>query len=648
MITQIYSIAKFLIKLPRVLKLLVIIFLDIFLCFLTVWFSYYLRLDKFLKIENEVLWSSLVSISVALPIFFLFKLYKTIFRYSGVESAITIFPAFVTYTIIYSGIITIYGIDGVPRTVGIIQPILLFFAFTGSRKIASYLFIELFNRNKLYKNLTKAIIYGAGNSGSQLATSLNKGRDIKVVGFLDDDNQLIGRNLNGIKIYSPLDIKKLVLTKRVTHILLAIPSVKRSKRMKIIDKINQSDVSVIVKTLPSVSDIVEGKVTFSDIRDLDVADILGREQVEPDNSLMSKNIENKVVLVTGAGGSIGQELCRQILKLKPSKILLLDNNEFSLYSIHSEIENIKSNLTKEVISIIPLLGSVQDKNSLKKIFSKFKPDTVYHVAAYKHVPMVETNIIEGIKNNVFGTIYAFETSIENNVKDFVLVSTDKAVRPTNIMGASKRLAELCTQGIIDSLKSNKLNLSIVRFGNVIESSGSVIPKFKKQILNGGPVTLTHQDVTRYFMTIPEAAQLVIQAGAMSSGNDLFVLDMGKSIKIADLLNNIIKLSGLTLKNKNNPEGDIEISITGLRSGEKLYEELLLGENPLKTIHTKIFKVQDPFMHWDKIENDINKLNQLTENGEIIEIIKILKKLVTGFEPSKKALDIRLNKTINYF
>ena len=638
MFIKFYKILYLILCLPKFVKRTLILLTDIFLCFFTVWFSFYLRLDKFLEIKNEVVWAALISVAIAIPIFFIFKLYKTVFRHSGLEIVPSIFPAFLTYSIIYFSIVTLYGVDGVSRTIGIIQPSIFFLVFIATRLLVPYLLLVFSEDNKKLKNMTRALIYGAGNSGSQLVTALNKSNQIKVVGFLDDDNQLNGRFLNGIKIFSTIDIKNIIKSKGVTHILLAIPSANRDERKRIINKINQSKTNVLIKTLPSVLDIVEGKVTISDIRDLYIDDILGREQVKPYTSLLIKNIKNKIVLVTGAGGSIGQEICRQIIQNGPQTIILLDHNEFSLYLVHAEIETIKKNLNLEKISIIPLLGSVQDESFLSELMNNYKPNTVYHAAAYKHVPLVEKNIIEGIKNNVFGTITVLECSIRNKVSDFVLVSTDKAVRPTNIMGASKRLAELCVQGICDNSKNIETQVTIVRFGNVLGSSGSVIPKFKKQIQNGGPITLTHPEVTRYFMTIPEAAQLVIQAGAMSKGNDLFVLDMGKPIKIADLIAQVVKLSGLTIKNIDNPNGDIEVLITGLRSGEKLYEELLLGEKLKQTMHSKIFKAQDPFYSWNIIKTDIEKLNNLTKHNEIEEIIKILKKLVTGFKPSNKVLN----------
>lgn len=630
-------------SLPKVIRRLIVVLNDIILCFFTVWFAFYLRLDKFLHFENEVLWSSIISVAIALPVFLLFKVYKTIFRYSGIEIVSVIFPPVFVYTLIYFSILVLYGIAGVPRTIALIQPFILFVSIIASRLLASYLFFSLFEKGKKIKSLSKALIYGAGYSGRQLFSGLKKSRDIQVVGFLDDDTKLIGRNLNGVKIFSPLEIKKVVNYNKVTHILLAIPSASRSDRTRIIKKIEENKLNLIIKTLPSLLDIVEGKVAVSDIRDLDIEDILGREQVEPDRNLLEKNIKNCSVLVTGAGGSIGQEICKQVLQLEPSKLILLENSEYALYSIHSEIEKIKSNFrNNHKTEIIPILGSVQDNKFVSKVMKNHLPDTVYHAAAFKHVPLVEFNFVEGIKNNLFGTITTLNCAIENNVSNFVLISTDKAVRPTNIMGASKRLAELCTQAISESSQNIKTKTSIVRFGNVIGSSGSVIPKFKKQIRNGGPVTLTHPDVTRFFMSIPEAAQLVIQASSISEGNNLFVLDMGKPIKISNLIRQIIKLSGLSVKDKDNPNGDIEIIVTGLRSGEKLFEELLIGENPKKTIHPKIYKVEDPFISLEKIKKDIDQLRHLIETEETVKIIEIVKKLVTGFKPSQSIIELTKN------
>ena len=414
-------------------------------------------------------------------------------------------------------------------------------------------------------------------------------------------------------------------------ILLALPSISRSRRNDILK--NLSNYPLKVQTLPTVGDIIQERISLSDIKDLDVDDILNRDQVLPNPQLLSKNITSKVVLVTGAGGSIGFELARQIAKQNPQKLLLLELNEFALYKIYEELK-----ITNKNLKIIPLLVNVQDQAKVNEIFKIFKVDTVYHAAAYKHVPLVEENISESIKNNVFATLAVTKAALFNSVENFVLISSDKAVRPTNIMGASKRLAELCVQGLYKNEKNNKTKMSVVRFGNVLESSGSVIPKFKKQIKDGGPITLTHPDVTRYFMTLTEASQLVIQAGAMSEDCDVFVLDMGESVKIKDLIYRIVKLSGLSVNDENNKEGDIKIEIIGLRSGEKLYEELLLGDNPQKTQHPKIQKAQDPFIPFNKLEVDLNNLKTLLDHNKVFEVKELLTKIVKTYQSNTAIVD----------
>ena len=410
-----------------------------------------------------------------------------------------------------------------------------------------------------------------------------------------------------------------------------MPSIGRHKRNQIIKKL--SKYKLIVKTLPSISEIIDGRVTISDIKDLNIDDLLNREQVKPDRKLLNKNIKNKVVLVTGAGGSIGSELCRQIIKLKPSKLLLLELNEFALYNIYEELIAYNKNL-----KIISLLADSKDQIKIEMIFETFKVKTVYHAAAYKHVPLVEENICSGVNNNIFSTLAIAKACVAKKVKSLVFISSDKAVRSTNIMGASKRLAELCVQGIYNNQKNKNINFSIVRFGNVLESSGSVIPKFKKQIIQGGPVTLTHKNVTRYFMTITEAAQLVIQAGSMGKHSEVFVLDMGKSIKIFDLINKMINLLGLSVKDKKNPTGDIEIKIIGLRPGEKLYEELLIGKNPQKTTHPKIKKINDPFIIYKILEIELNTLKNLISQNKASGVKKLLQKLLKSFKSNSKIVD----------
>ena len=485
-------------------------------------------------------------------------------------------------------------------------------------------------KNKTSKKIN-VLIYGAGEAGRQLGVSLEKNNDFKVVGFLDDNKKLKNKTLLGRTINYTNNLKKIAINLNIGQVFIAMPSISRRKRNQIVKKL--SKLKIIVKTLPSISEIIDGRVTVSDIKDINIDDLLNRQQVKPDIKLLKKNISKKIVLVTGAGGSIGSELCRQIIKLKPLKLLLLELNEFALYNIREElIKNYKSQ------NIVSLLGDSQDQAKLQIIFETFKVSTVYHTAAYKHVPLVEENICAGVKNNVFSTLAVAKASVLNGVKNLVFISSDKAVRPTNIMGASKRLAELCVQAIYENINNENINFSIVRFGNVLESSGSVIPKFKKQIMEGGPVTLTHKNVTRYFMTITEAAQLVIQAGSMGKKSEVFVLDMGKSIKIINLINTMINLFGLTVKNKKNPKGDIAIKIIGLRPGEKLYEELLIGDKPQKTRHPKIKKINDPSISYNKLELDLNYLRTLINHNKSKAVKKLLKKILKSFKSNSKIVD----------
>lgn len=483
------------------------------------------------------------------------------------------------------------------------------------------------------KNFKKknVLIYGAGEAGRQLAISLRNNNKFTVLGFLDDKKKLQKKIFLGHKVYSLSELDEIIKIKIVNFIFLAMPSIGRSKRNKIIDKL--SNYNLVVKTLPSVSEIVDGKVNISDIKDLNIDDLLNREPVKPNTRLLKKNISKKNVVVTGAGGSIGSELCRQIVKLKPSKLLLLELNEFVLYKIYEELIRYDRNL-----KIIPLLLDVKNQKKLETIFELFKVHTVYHAAAYKHVPLVEENICAGVENNVFSTLTVAESAVKKFVSNVVLISSDKAVRPTNVMGVSKRLSELCIQGISNSLNNVNTKFSIVRFGNVLESSGSVIPKFKRQINEDGIVTLTHKEVTRYFMTLTEAAQLVIQAGAMGKHSEVFVLDMGKSIKIINLIKKMINLSGLTIKNSQNPNGDIQIKIIGLRPGEKLYEELLVGKNPRKTIHPKIQKIKDPFIKYDILKKNLVNLKTLLFEDKIFEVKKLLNQLVRTYKSNSAIVD----------
>ena len=618
-------------SLPRYAKQITVVIFDIGLCILCTWLAFYLRLEKFITINDLTFVPILLSIFLSVPIFWLLGLYREIFRFTSLSIFFSISIALLIYALIYFLVIGVYVIEGTPRSIGIIQPLLLFFSITGSRLLVKYLFITNYHSKSKSKNKKKVLIYGAGIAGRQLLNSLENNSEFEVIGFLDDDKKLHNQVMLGQTIFSQSKLKDLVRSKDVNLVLLALPSISRNFRKKIIEKLNSY--KLVVKTLPSVQDIVDGKVSITDVRDLDVADLLSRDEVLPDTELLYKNIKSKVVLVTGAGGSIGSELCRQIIKLNPKKLLLLELNEFGLYKIYEELKNFNGDL-----NIIPLIANIQNKSRINDILKTFKVNTIYHAAAYKHVPLVEENIYEGVNNNVFGTLVLAQAAFNQKVSNFVLISSDKAVRPTNIMGATKRLAELCTQGIYENMKNNFTKFSIVRFGNVLQSSGSVIPKFKQQIKDGGPVTLTHIDVTRFFMTTKEAAQLVIQAGAMSQTCEVFVLDMGKSVKIKDLIHKMIVNSGLTIKDEDNPEGDIEMKIIGLRPGEKLYEELLIGENPQETSHDKIKKAQDPFIPFYDLNLDLDILSKQLQNNNIHEIKKILEKLVSTYKSNTKIVD----------
>ena len=617
-------------SIPRQSKRTIAIISDASLCLLCTWLAFILRLEELILFKNFNFTPAFISVIIAMPIFWLFGLYRTIFRFTGLSIIFTILISTLVYGLLYFLVIGVFSISEVPRSIGILQPMLLFFAITISRLGVKYLLSNNLSYKK-FLNKKNVIVYGAGESGRQLVIALENSPEFKVVGFLDDDDQLHNQVLLDQTIYALSELEKLIQTKDIFFIFLALPTIGRSKRNQIIKKLNKYKISV--KTLPSISEIVDGRITISDVKDLNIDDLLSRDEVKPDNKLLNKNINLKTVLVTGAGGSIGSELSRQVIRLKPSRLILLELNEFALYQIHSEIKNYDNNIT-----VIPLLANVQDQAKLESIFEIFKVDTVYHAAAYKHVPLVEENICEGVKNNVFGTLAVAKASVVKKISNLVLVSSDKAVRPTNIMGASKRLSELCMQGIHNHTKGISTHFSIVRFGNVLESSGSVIPKFKKQIMEGGPVTLTHQDITRYFMTSTEAAQLVIQAGAMGKQSEVFILNMGDSVKIIDLVDKMIKLSGFNLKNDKNPNGDIEVKITGLRPGEKLYEELLIGENPKKTKHPKIQKTSEPFIPFDQLEVDLNNLKSLLDNDRVKEVKDLLEKLLKLYKSNSEIVD----------
>jgi FlaA1/EpsC-like NDP-sugar epimerase len=651
------QIAARMLTAPRFAKRLLVMTVDTSLCVLSVWASFYLRIGEFQifgdTITFPVLITILTSVALAIPIFMLSGLYRAIFRYSGMPAMMTMARAMLIYGILFAAMFTFIGVQGVPRTVGLIQPIVVFLLVGASRAAARVWLGGLYQLEIKKLSLPKVMIYGAGSAGRQLASGMANSHDMRVIGFLDDDDRLHGHVLNGLQIYNPVDLEEIASQKGVTNVLLAMPSASRERRNQILGLL--SKIKISVRTLPGLSDIASGKVTLSDVHELDIDDLLGREPVKPNGLLLNRSTHNKTVMVTGAGGSIGSELCRQVLKTHPRRLLLVEMSEFALYQIHQEIQSaleLREVSLGEDLEVVPLLASVCDEVRMHEIMDTWKPQTIYHAAAYKHVPLVEHNPAEGVRNNVWGTKVLAEAAIRNGVQNFVLISTDKAVRPTNIMGATKRLAEMVLQALNDtkhsadsrtfslsnSVVSTKTCFSMVRFGNVLGSSGSVVPLFRDQIKNGGPITLTHSEITRYFMTIPEAAQLVIQAGAMGSGGDVFVLDMGEPVRIYDLASRIVELSGFTLREEKNPHGDIEIKVTGLRPGEKLYEELLIGDNPKPTQHPRILKAQEKFVPWERLEGQLHSLNLALSVNDVPLIRSFLQKLVTGYQPSDEVVD----------
>lgn len=631
-------LTDFLLFLPRPIKRSIALGADALVCAITVWMAFNLRLESWTEWSPAHFTAFVGSVAFALPLFIVFGLYRAIFRYAGLPALMTVLKAVTLYAVIYCFAFSVVGVPGVPRTVGILQPLLLLLGVTLSRAFVRYWLGGIYQSIVGKEDSPRVMIYGAGSAGRQLAAALKTSPELVVVGLLDDDVRLHGQVLNGLKIYNPANLLALVAKLRVTQVFLAIPSVSRARRNEILELVRAAHVQV--RTLPGVLELAQGKVQVSDLKELDIEDLLGRDSVPPNPLMLAKNITGKVVMVTGAGGSIGSELCRQIVKAGPTVLLLVELTEFALYAIEQELQSMVVDGQHLAVRLVPLLANVRDKSRMDEILRTWKPHTVYHAAAYKHVPLVEHNPAEGVKNNVLGTLNAAQLAAAHGVSDFVLVSTDKAVRPTNVMGASKRLAEMVLQAQAAVRQGQGVNtrFSMVRFGNVLGSSGSVVPLFRKQIQGGGPITLTDVRITRYFMTIPEAAQLVIQAGAMAHGGDVFVLDMGEPVKIIDLAKRMVELSGLVLKDEENPNGDIQIAVTGLRPGEKLYEELLIGDNPLPTSHPRIMKAHEEFLPWEALQAKLSILGLALDANDVPLIRALLKELVPGYQPDGEVVD----------
>ena len=606
----------------------IVALLDAALGCVSVYIAVWLRLGEIPQVGLQLWPATLVAVCLAFPIFLIAGLYRAIFSQAGLVTLMAIGRAVLIYGLFYASVFTFGGIFGVPRTVGVLQPILLFLFMSLSRTFARFWLGDLVNRG----GRLRVIIYGAGASGRQLAAALRGSGEVKVVGFLDDNLSLQQGMIDGTPILSPARAPGVVQKLRASEIYLALPSVPRLRRQQIVE--NLSHTGVHVRTLPGIMDLANGNVSVSDLRELDIEDLLGRAAIEPDPELMARNIAGKTVLVTGAGGSIGSELCRQIAAIGPERLILFELNEFALYSIHQEL--LSTVLAGTEIECLPMLGSVLDERRLAAVFATWRIDTIYHAAAYKHVPLVEHNVSQGVRNNIFGTMMVARLAGEASVAHFVLISTDKAVRPTNVMGATKRAAELSLQAL------NRVHpgtcYSMVRFGNVLGSSGSVVPLFRRQIARGGPITITDFGVVRFFMTIPEAAQLVIQAAAMAQGGEVFVLDMGEPIKISDLAEKMIQLSGLSRRDERNPHGDIEIVSVGLRPGEKLYEELLIGNNPLHTPHPRIFMAQEPSLPFETLLAYVDQLATAIDAEHSGRAIMLLRELVPEFSPERGCVD----------
>lgn len=619
--------------LSRLAKRRVAMVVDAALSVVAVYVAMYLRIGV-LPMPGPTMGALVAaSIVLALPIYAMFGVYRQIFGHAGFRSVIEIGRATAVYGLVYAAIFTFLGFAGIPRTVGILQPILLFLLVAASRVFASR-WREVSAPASHLAEAPRTLIYGAGNAGRQMAAALRMSREMVLVGFLDDDPALHGSVINGTPIYDPSDVAGVVKRVEATDVLLALPSASQRRRNEIIEAMRAA--TLHVRTLPGLMDIARGRIALSDIRELDVHDLLGREPVAPDLQLLGRNISGKTVLVTGAGGSIGSELCRQALAVGPARLLLLDVSEFALYAIHRELTEKSPEAATGAVTIVPLLGSVTDAARMRSIIETWQPDTIYHAAAYKHVPLVEHNPAEGIRNNVVGSYTVARVAGELGVPDVVLISTDKAVRPTNVMGTTKRAAELALQALNERFAETRF--AMVRFGNVLGSSGSVVPLFRQQIRNGGPVTITDLRIIRYFMTIPEAAQLVIQAGAMATGGEVFVLDMGEPVRIADLARRMIELSGRKVRDEANPTGDIELLEVGLRPGEKLYEELLIGDNPESTSHPRILKANEDFLPLAAFERALTRLDEQMARGDVAGMMAVLGELVPEFQSSTGIVD----------
>ncbi|MBC3258109.1 polysaccharide biosynthesis protein [Pseudomonas paralactis] len=655
---MINRLRTWLLKLPRHKKRLIQVVADVVLVFLALWMAFVVRLgiDEMINPVKMHLWLFLAAPVVAIPLFIRFGMYRAVMRYFGNDALVAIIKAVSLSSLILGVVVYWYSNhqNVVPRSIIFNYWWLSLIMVGGLRLIMRQYFLgdwfaaaQHVPFTSREDGLPRVAIYGAGAAGNQLVAALRMGRVMRPVAFIDDDTTISDRVISGLQVYKAKHIQRMIDVTGAQEVLLAIPSSSRGRRREILGFLEGFPLHV--RSVPGFMDLASGRVKVDDIQEVDIADLLGRDSVPAQDELLEHCIKGQNVLVTGAGGSIGSELCRQILELKPMTLLLFEHSEFNLYSILSELEQ-RITRNSLPVKLLPILGSVRDQAKLLDVMKTWRVDTVYHAAAYKHVPIVEHNIAEGVLNNVIGTLNTAQAALQAGASNFVLISTDKAVRPTNVMGSTKRLAELTLQALSRELapvlfgdksnvsRVNKTRFTMVRFGNVLGSSGSVIPLFHKQIKSGGPLTVTHPKITRYFMTIPEAAQLVIQAGSMGLGGDVFVLDMGEPVKIVELAEKMIHLSGLSVRSDKNPHGDIAIEFSGLRPGEKLYEELLIGDNVVATQHPMIMSANEDHLPWETLKIKLTELLAAVDQDDYSRVRQLLRDTVSGYTPDGEIVD----------
>lgn len=618
-------------RLSRGTKRLTMVAADLLLIPFALWAAFALRLGELNPPVHDLWWLFALAPLVSIPVFVRLGLYHAVVRFMGNQAVMAVLKGVALSTLLLAVVVLFSGVKGVPRSVYVIYGCIAVFLIGGSRYAMRVYFQLLWHS---HANRERIAIYGSGESGVQLAAALANGREYEVIAFIDDNPSLRGSFIHNIRVEGPEALEKLIDEQGLSQVLLAMPSASHARRRAIVDQLEP--LPIHVRTVPGTVELVSGKAQVDQIREVEIEDLLGRDTVPANHGLLDACIRGKSVMISGAGGSIGSELCRQIILLGPRRLVLFELSEYALYRIERELLQVM--MTKDLaVELIPLLGSVQERERVEGVMRAFEVQTVYHAAAYKHVPLVEHNMMEGVRNNVFGTLHAAEAAIAAKVETFVLISTDKAVRPTNVMGASKRLAELVLQGLAET--GAETRFCMVRFGNVLGSSGSVVPLFREQIHHGGPITVTHKDIVRFFMTIREAAELVIQAGSMGRGGDVFLLDMGEPVRIADMARKMIHLMGYTVRDEETPDGDIAIHYTGLRPGEKLYEELLIGENASGTTHPRIMRGQEVMIGWGELNVRLERLREICAIGECAGLREFLRDVVNGYTPSGEIEDL---------